>query len=387
MRILILNDVAALVGGAEILTYDLRDELRRHGHDARVFASRALGGGHADYECFGTTGPLRTLNRVANPGAAWRLRRVITGFRPHIIHSRMFLTQLSPLVLPILKEIPALYHTGWYEIVCPTGHKLLPGGTPCREPAGRACRRCLSLPAWLALMLQRDLIERWRGVFGLYVAASEIVRRRLEEGGLEPVVRVWNGVPRRPPRPPLTGPPTIAYAGRLAPEKGVETLLDAFPTILGRIADARLWILGTGPLRGAIERRIAALGIADRIVLAGHRTRQAVEAALEAAWIQVVPSLWQEPFGLVVGEALMRGTALVVTEGGGPEELVRASGGGVVVPPGDPVALAGAIRDLLADRERAEALGAAGRAWALERLSLERFGETFLGIYQDLLGG
>ncbi|HUP20821.1 MAG TPA: glycosyltransferase family 4 protein [Gemmatimonadota bacterium] len=385
MRVLLLNDAAAPAGGAEILTYDLRDGLRERGHDARVFASDALGPGPADYGCHGTTGRLRTLNRAANPRAAWRLRGVLREFRPDVVHVRMFLTQLSPLILPLLRDVPALYHAAWYEMICPTGLKLLPDGRVCREPAGRACLRCLSPPAWVALMGQRALVDRWRGVFGLYVANSDTTRRRLEEHGIGPVIRIWNGVPARPARPPLADPPTVAYSGRLSREKGVETLAEAFLAVAERIPRARLRLVGDGPLRADLERRLAAPIADGRAEVTGWLPRDAAERAMDAAWVQAVPSLLEEPFGTAAAEALMRGTAVVASDGGGPAEVVGASGGGLLVPPGDPAALADAIAGLLGDRDRAEALGAAGRAWAADRLARERCVDAFLEAYRTVV--
>ena len=383
MKILILNDLAAPVGGAEIVSYTLRDELRRRGHDARLFASDARGEGRADYRCFGTTGTGRTLNRTLNPRAAWRLREVLSSFRPDVVHVRMFTTQLSPLLLPLLDDRPCVYHAAWYELVCPIGLKLLPDGSRCRRPAGRACRRCLSDRAWLTLMGQRALIERWRGeAFDLYVANSDTVRAELEQAEIGPVVRVWNGTPLRPPRPPLADPPTVVYAGRLSREKGVDVLVEAFVEASRRHLDARLLLLGDGPRGEALDRRIADEGLDDRVHRPGHLSREQVEELSEAAWIQAVPSLLAEPFGHAAAEAMMRGTALLATDHGGPAELIRTAGAGVLVPPADPAALADAMVTLLGDPERAVAEGDAGRAWAREHLTIGRMADDFEECYR-----
>lgn len=386
MKILLVNDHAAAVGGAEVLTLTLRDEFRRRGHDARVFASRAVGEGPVEYTCFGTTSRLRTVNRTVNLWAYHGLRRVLRSFRPDVVHVRMFLTQLSPLILPLLRDVPSLYHATMYEAICPTGHKLLPDGAVCRRRAGRACRQCLSPQAWTVLMVQRAMWERWRDAFDLVVANSDTMRTRLEEHGIGPVVRIWNGVASRPGRPPLEGPPTVAYAGRLSREKGVEMLLRAFALVLRRLPEARLLVLGEGGEQAGLAAVAAAQRLGDRVLWTGHLPREEVERLLDAAWVQAVPSLLEEPFGLAAAEALMRGTAVVATAHGGPAELVGASGGGVLVPPGDTARLAEALIALLADRGRCEALGAAGRAWAVERLSVETCVEEFLETYRELVG-
>jgi glycosyltransferase involved in cell wall biosynthesis len=389
VKILILNDVAAAVGGAETFTLDLRDELRRRGHDARVFASGALGGEGgtaADYTCFGTTGELRTLNRVANPRAWLALRAALSEFKPDVVHVRMFMTQLSPLVLPLLAGIPSLYHAAWYETICPIGLRLLPDGSVCEFAPGRACRQqgCLSRRAWVALMTQRALWNRWRDVFSLFVANSGAMERRLREHGIGPTRVIWNGVPRRPRRPPLAGPPVVAYAGRFSREKGVGYLVEAFARARDAVPDASLLLLGDGPDRERLAARAAELGIGGSVRWAGHLGRDAMERELESAWVVATPSILEEPFGLAAAEALMRGTAVVASNHGGLAEIVRDGETGVLVPPRDTEALAAALAALLSDRTRCEALGAAGHDWAWDRLSRERCADRFLEAYEEI---
>src|SRR2546426_5706694 len=183
MKILLLHDYAAGFGGAEALTISLRDGLRERGHDARLLATSAGldGPSVADYGCRGTTSSFRTALQVANPSAARAVRRAVTEFRPDVVHVRMFLTQLSPLVLPPLREIPSIYHAVWYRAICPTGTKLRPDGAVCHERPGSVCHRagCLPLRDWGPLMVQMALWRRWRGVFDMVVANSEAVRGRL----------------------------------------------------------------------------------------------------------------------------------------------------------------------------------------------------------------
>ena len=108
MKVLLVNDYSASVGGAEILMHDLRTALRERGHDARSFCSNAHPGTQqteADYECLGTTSSFRNYFQTANPSAYLQLRRVLAEFRPDVVHVKMFLTQLSPLILPLLRDV------------------------------------------------------------------------------------------------------------------------------------------------------------------------------------------------------------------------------------------------------------------------------------------
>ena len=389
MRILLVNDYATPTGGAELQMLALRDSLRCLGHEVRLFASSAQatpGDNFADYTCFGSTSRFRTLLQTANPWAYWKLRHILREFKPEVVHVRIFLTQLSPLILPLLQNIPSLYHVVWYRAICPLGTKMLPDGTLCQVPAGLVCYRnhCLPLHDWVPLMFQMWLWRRWRNAFSLIVANSEAGKRRLLAEGITGVEVVHNGVTKRDPRAPLSTPPTVAFAGRLVREKGVEMILRAFATLTGRVPEARLLLAGDGPEREHVQRMIIDLGLANNVVLLGHLARQELELHFDQAWLQVVPSRWQEPFANVALEAMMRGTAVVASDIGSLPEIVRNQQTGLLVPPGDVDAFARAFLLLLRDRDLAERMGKAGREVALAHFSQETYAVRILSLYTQL---
>ena len=390
MRVLLVNDYGTETGGAEIQLLLLRRCLRERGHDARLFSSGARPGGaaqQADVTCFGTATSLRTPLQVMNPWAARGLERAINVFHPDIVHVGLFLTQLSPSILPVLRDVPALLHAHWYRPVCPLGTKRLPDGSDCSQPWGRACieNRCLRFRAWAPLMLQRHLWRVRRNAFDRFIACGEAVRARLVEAGFEGVHVIWNGVPVRRARAALSAPPVAVFAGRMVPEKGVHVLVDAFAHVVREIPDARLVLAGDGPERASIEERIAQQRLSDHVECTGWLHGAELDTILERAWLQVVPSLWVEPFGLTVAEAMMRGTAVIASARGGPAELVRDGVTGILVEPGSPDALAGALLSLLCNRERAEAMGRNGRLFALERLTETVFVDRMIETYHDML--
>lgn len=389
MKILLVNDYATPTGGAELGTLMLRDGLRRRGHEARIFSSTARPGredSFADYECFGTTSRCRTLLQTANLSAYRRLRSTLAEFRPDVVHVRMFLTQLSPLILPLLRDVPSVCHIVWSRAICPVGTKVLPDDTPCQSPWGTACYRhgCLPLRDWLPLMAQMNLWRRWRPVFDRVVANSHALKQALLDEGIGPVDVIWNGVPVQPPRPPLTRPPTVAFAGRLVRQKGCDFLVQAFATVAKDNPAVRLVIAGDGPERGALEKLVNRLGLSSHVVLTGHLPRAVLEETLAPAWVQTVPSRFSEGFGNVAAEAMMRGTAVVASACGGLIEVVHDGQTGFLVPPGDPAALVEAIARLLQNRELAETMGRAGRAVALAQLSEDAFINRFLGVYESV---
>jgi glycosyltransferase involved in cell wall biosynthesis len=391
MKILLVNDYGTPTGGAEIQFIGMREQLRARGHDVRLFTSSARSTATtstADYECFGTTSRWRTLLQTANPWAAQHLRRVLNEFRPDVVHVKIFLTQLSPLILPLLRDIPSLYHVVWYRPICPTGTKMLPDGRICHSRPGVVCHRerCLPLHDWLPLMLQLRLWRHWRDVFNLIVANSNATRRRLIAEGITPVDVIWNGVAPRPMRPALPTEPLVVCAGRLVWEKGFDTLVRAFHEVAQRIPNARLSIIGEGPEKAPLQALVNELGLQGRVSLPGRMDRAALERACEAAWVQAAPSRWDEPFGIVAAEAAMRGTAAIVSNTGGLAEIVVDGQTGYQIPPNDETALRNSLLALLSNRELAEHMGHAAHQRAMVHFNETLVADHFLDRYRQIVG-
>ena len=186
--------------------------------------------------------------------------------------------------------------------------------------------------------------------------------------------------------PALEGPPVVAYAGRLVGKKGVDVLLEAMARLRERVPDGRLIIAGDGPGRSATERRVIRLGLHDRTWLTGYLHDDELERRLAMAWVHAVPSRYDEPFPNTAIEAMMRGTAVIASAVGGCPEIVRHEVTGLLVPPGDPDALATALENVLSDRDHAARMGAAARVAALQDFGADRMIDAFEAAYDTLLG-
>ena len=233
-------------------------------------------------------------------------------------------------------------------------------------------------------MLQMNLSRRWQGSFNIVVANSYATERRLEQEGVHPVEVIWNGVPVRALRGPLAPHPTVVFAGRLIREKGADLLLDAFAQVVTRFPEAKLLIAGDGPERANLASQISRLGLDSNVQLLGHLSRPDLEREFANAWVQVAPSRWEEPFGLVAAEALMRGTAVIASDTGGLAEFVRHDETGILVAPQDPQALAEALQALLQNSELADSMGLRGRAFAMQHLTEDIFVDRFVSLYELL---
>jgi glycosyltransferase involved in cell wall biosynthesis len=154
------------------------------------------------------------------------------------------------------------------------------------------------------------------------------------------------------------GRPVVLAAGRLAPQKGLDVLIDAAAHWRERDPRPVTVIAGDGPLAATLGAQAAGLDDGD-VRLLGARSD--VPALLEAADVVVVPSRW-EARALIVQEAMRAGRPVVATRVGGIPDLTGA--GALLVPPGDPAALAAAVTAVLDQPALAARLGRAARAQA-----------------------
>ena len=178
------------------------------------------------------------------------------------------------------------------------------------------------------------------------------------------------------------GPRLLLAVGRLVYYKGFEVLVRAM-----RDVEARLVIIGDGPLEGSLRALAAAEGVAGKVTLAGEVQNADVAPFFAAADVFVLPSVARsEAFGIVQLEAMASGTPVVNTAlDSGVPWVSRHEVTGLTVPPGDPRALAAALERLLNDRALRDRLGAAARARAHAEFDVRVMGDRIAAIYDEVL--
>lgn len=177
--------------------------------------------------------------------------------------------------------------------------------------------------------------------------------------------------------------PIVGTVGALHPRKDHPTFLRAAAQVARHMPHARFVICGRGdPARFEELSNLAAeLGIGPSVRLV--RDWQGPIHDLLAAFNVLVVSSVQESFGLTAVEALTVGTPVVATRCGGPEETIQQGTTGLLVPVGDPGAMATAVGLLLENPDRAHAMGAAGRVDVAARFSLSRYGAEIEQVIRE----
>ena len=174
--------------------------------------------------------------------------------------------------------------------------------------------------------------------------------------------------------------PLILCSARLVhPDKGVDHLLTALAELK---SPARCVIAGEGAARSWLEEKASAEGLGDRVHFTGWLDAPVLEELRSRVDLVAVPSLWDEPFGLVGLEAMAHSLPVVAFDVGGISEWLKGGETGLLVPRRDAHAFARALDSLLSDPERAERVGAAG-----ERLLRERYSQAaHMSRLEDALG-
>lgn len=274
-------------------------------------------------------------------------------------------------------------------------------------PAGRAARgfaRSRGLPLVVS--------EHGAGVYDV-ARRSERARRRVAEvlSGARLVLCNSRGVGEAVERlgvaperlrvvhlgaePPADAPakldaPTLVTSGYLVARKRHRDVLRALALLRDELPEARYRIVGDGPERPRLERLARELGLAGAVELRGRLEPRAALRAVAECHLMAMPSL-DEAFGVAYVEAMAAGLPAVGCAGeAGPEEIAALAGGDggmVLVPARDPAALAGALRELLGDRERLQELGERARETALAHFSWRACGEATVAAYRDALAG
>ncbi len=175
--------------------------------------------------------------------------------------------------------------------------------------------------------------------------------------------------------------PYLFAIGRVVPQKGFDVLIDAYARLSARLADAPdLLIAGDGAERENLQKRVGELGLTDRVHLIGFADRPTAVSLFRGCEMFILPSR-HEPQGIVNLEAMACAKPVIASRVGGVPEIVQDGVTGLLVPGEDAAALAQALESLLADPDRARALGEAGRARVVAEFTWPRIADQYFEIY------
>ena len=327
----------------------------------------------------------------AAEAVAERARAVRAG----VVHIHNFVPLLSPAVHGSARSTGAAVvqtlHN--YRLICPAA-TLFRDGAPCDDCVGRrvampavvhACYR--DSRAQTAVITSMLAVHRARRTWGrdvdAFVALTDFGRDRFVAGGLpaDRIVVKPNFVADRdggdpdasPDRRYAEGP--FLFVGRLSPEKGVETLLEAWPHVSG---GRSLRIVGDGPLASHVRSVAESL---PGVTVVGPLSRDEVDREMRSAAALVFPSVWYEGMPITLIEALAARLPVIASRLGAMETMVEDGRTGVLVAPGDPRGLSEGLSLVAGDGPRLAAMGAAARAAYVATYAPDANYARLAGIY------
>jgi glycosyltransferase involved in cell wall biosynthesis len=304
--------------------------------------------------------------------AARATQRLIAEVHPDVAHLQHVHRHLTPSVLGPLRQarVPVVWTLHDYELVCPNG-LLYTNGRPCERCGGgrfhqaivHRCKQDQIAPS-VAAALEKSLhaLLRVTDRVDRFLCPSRWLAEAVVRMGL-PRDRVFH-LPNLTPRLPESVPPTAGngwlVASRLTREKGVHIAIEAAQGLPDHI----LHICGSGPEEPRLRHQAADL---PNVRFHGHLPQAALAALTARARVVAVPSLWPENLPYAVFEAQAQGRPVVASAVGGIPEQVEDGVDGVLVPPGESLALRTAIAGLMAEPARASAMGVAARTRLSQR--------------------
>lgn len=317
------------------------------------------------------------------------LRALIRRERPTVAHFHNTFPLISPAAYYAARaeRVPVVQTLHNFRLSCPKG-------TFFRE--GKVCEDCSTkMVAWPAvvhscyresrsssgavatMLAAHRLAGTWTRMVDAYVALTEFARCKLARGGVpeEKIIVKPNFVHEDPGVGDGEGGYAL-FVGRLASEKGVGTMLEAWRSLAGRIP---LKIVGDGPLEPEVARVAEQ---ADGVRWLGRRSGAEVRSLMKGARVLVFPSLWYEGFPMVIAEAYAVGLPVVASDLGSMSSLIDDGRTGLHFRPGDPKHLADRVAWAFGHPAEVNRMRKNARAEFEEKYGAERNYRLLMEIYR-----
>lgn len=357
------------IGGAEKVLSYLAPALAAEGADVTVLTAHAPG--------------LVKREEVATPAGRLTVIRLATS-RARFVGTWLYMRNLKRWLAEHAIDVAyvsMLKHDAYVAVA--QGRRL--GFPVVLRPEGAGATGDLAWQAWGRF--GKAIARRCRDADAIVSISQAITDELLQAGFAAKQIRALpNGVPipSTPwqPRPDWQAAPRAHFIGRLAPEKGLDTLIDAWPLVLATHPRAKLTLIGEGPERAALAGQVERLGLRGAVDLPG--ATDDAKGRLLASDLFLLPSR-EEGMSIALLEAMALGIPLVASAIPGNQQLVQDRVQGRLAPPNDPATLARAILEQWAEFDQAALMGQAARRRVAEEFSIAAVARKHINLFQSLL--
>jgi glycosyltransferase involved in cell wall biosynthesis len=386
MRILILHNYYKQAGGEDTVFHAEGALLEQHGHQVEKMT-------FSNKEVNSLSEKLRAaLGVVYNSGSAKLVEERIKAFQPDVIHVHNFFPLLSPAVFYVAHrmQVPIVMTLHNYRLVCPSALLYYKGKVqtenlqktfPLNAIRQKVYRDSALQTASVVLTTgMHKLLGTWQQKVDKFIAltagASAMFRGsslqlKPEQLAVKPNFTEDLGIGE------AIREDYMLYVGRLTPEKGIETLLQAHG-----LHPFKLRVVGDGPLRERVENYAAQHPDVEYL---GFQSRTQVLDLIKKAKGLIFSSEWMETFGMTIIEAFSTGTPAIAAKIGGAEQLVEDGVNGLHYTPGNAAELAERVRMLSTDQALAQRLGMAARLSYEMHYTPEANYRLLISIYEDVI--
>jgi len=343
-------------------------------------------------------GPVRVGGKTLwNRTAFSELQGLLRASRPDVCHFHNTFPLMSPAVFHAAKSsgVPVVLTLHNYRLICPSA-VLMREGRTCQQCVGKAVpigavqHRCYResrvASAGVAAMLSvHHLLQTWRKKIDLYIALTDFARDKFIEGGL-PADRIAVKPNFIYPDPGMSESREnyALFVGRLANEKGVRTMLEAWR--LSQSADHRpvLRIAGDGPLAEEVRNAAATVPGVEWL---GPLRRDEVTRQMKGAATLIFPSIWYEGLPLTILEAFATGLPVIASDLGSMPELIDAGRTGLLFKPGSASDLADKVLWAASHKQEMKRMSAAARQEFERKYTREKNYQLLMECYQRVSRG
>jgi len=275
-----------------------------------------------------------------------------------------------------------------YKLVCPS-YTMFLNGMPCEKCKNGKYYHCFlnkctkdsyakSFLNTVEMYLHHKILHIYDQI-DLFIATSRFLKHKITEMGFkQKMVYLPNFVIFDELKPSFKWKgKSLIYFGRLSPEKGLFTLLDAIKAV-----DVKLKIFGDGPIRTDLKEKVRKEKIRN-VFFFGHKSQDELKNEIKKSMFVIFPSEWYEPFGLVTIESFALGKPVIGARIGGIPELVHDGRTGFTFEPGDVDDLRDKIEKVISmPQSQVQAMGEAARTFVEENFNPEKHYQGLMEIYQ-----
>lgn len=405
MRILQINKFYYLRGGAERYLFEIERVLEEKGHEVIPFSMHDMRNRHSPYSKYFVSNidfripmslgkKFKVVPRVLfSKEAKETIELLIEDTKPDVAHLHNIAHQISPSILfPLQKHnIPVVQTLHDYKLICPT-YTLFTNGEICERCRGvryynvllQRCNRGLISASLLNCieMYFHKVIRAYDRV-DLFISPSRFLKEKLIEHGIarERIVHLSNALRADEFSPQYNTSGYILYFGRISPEKGLLTLIQAMRSI----PEIQLRIIGEGPLTGRLEHSIEHESVKN-VYLMGSLHGEELNNTIRDSIFTVLPSEWYENYPYSILESFALGKPVVGSRIGGIPELIRHGETGLTFEAGNVEDLSEKIRELFLNPDGIVRMGMQARRWMEKESNVDTHYEDLMKMYEKAAG-